>query len=68
MYPCNLIQVGAPVGRGGRLGHLVAEIQVGCSGGTRGTAVEYGVRRAGIHMRAVAGIMGNGFRNPGTSS
>ena len=34
----------------------------GCSGGTRGTAEEYCVRRAGIHMRAVAGIIGNGFR------
>jgi hypothetical protein len=34
MYPGNLVHVGAQVGRGGRLGHLVAEVQIGCSGGT----------------------------------
>jgi hypothetical protein len=28
------------------------------------TAEEYCVRRAEIHMRAVAGIIGNGFRKP----
>ena len=39
-------------------------VRSGYATGTRGTAEEYCVRRAGIHMRAVAGIIGNGFRKP----
>src|SRR5215813_12185116 len=37
-------------------------VRSGYATGTRGTAVEDCVRRAGMHMRAGAGIIGNGFR------